>query len=201
MINSLVVTKPLRVCRHCGVEAFTEEDLETFLKSKEHPHGRTTQCKTCFNKYRKHRRDTVDRVYLRHKYADMIQRCYYPKYVSYSLYGGRGITVCDKWLKDPDAFIDWALSSGWRRGLELDRINGDGPYSPDNCRWSTHLEQQHNRRYKTTFPDRGTRICSRCKVEKPLTEFHRDRHNSQGHTYACRACRNKQEREKEATEK
>jgi len=149
------LVESLRICRKCGLEAYTEIDLDLFKKHNDRPYNRDTLCKSCFNKYRINRRATNDRVYLRTKYTSMRQRCYYPPYVSYYLYGGRGITVCDEWLNDPDAFIDWSLSSGWRRGLELDRINVDGPYSPDNCRWSTHFEQQHNRRDNTTFPEKS----------------------------------------------
>lgn len=144
------------------------------------------------NKHRKHKRDTDDRYYLRHKFRNMINRCYRINHTLYYRYGAIGIIVCDEWLNDPNSFVDWALSSGWKRELEIDRIDNSGPYTPDNCKWSTRLEQQRNRRNTVTFPDRGTRICCRCKIEKPLTDFHRDRHSPQGRTYVCKECRNKE---------
>ena len=183
------LVKPLRICRECGLKAHTKEDLELFVKHRSCPHGRATICKSCVNKYKIHRRAINDRAHLKYKHTDMKSRCYYVTHMSYPRYGGRGITVCDEWLDDPEAFVDWAFNNGWKRGLELDRIDNDGPYSPDNCRWSTDLEQQRNRRDTSTFPEKGTRICSRCKVEKPLTEFHRDKASTQGRRYDCKECR------------
>ena len=60
-------------------------------------------------------------------------------------YGGRGIIVCDEWNKF-DAFYKWAIENGYNECLSIDRINPDGNYSPDNCRWSTSSEQSNNKR-------------------------------------------------------
>ena len=72
-------------------------------------------------------------------YYGIRARCYNEKNIAYYRYGGRGITICDEWLKDPPSFFKWALLSGWRKGLEIDRKENDLGYSPDNCQIVTHL--------------------------------------------------------------
>ena len=75
----------------------------------------------------------------------MKQRCENPKRTKYKDYGGRGIKVCDEW-KTAENFIRWALNNGYEKGLQLDRINNDGDYCPNNCRWVTVKENCRNRR-------------------------------------------------------
>ena len=72
-------------------------------------------------------------------------RCQNPNSPIYKHYGGRGITVCEEWLKF-EPFYEWAMSHGYSDDLEIDRINNNGNYEPDNCRWLTHKENCNNRR-------------------------------------------------------
>lgn len=74
----------------------------------------------------------------------MIRRCTNPAPI-YKNWRGRGITVCSEWY-DPWVFIAWAEQAGWRQGLELDRRDNDGNYTPENCRFVTDKEQANNRR-------------------------------------------------------
>ena len=69
-----------------------------------------------------------------------------PKDKQYNDYGGRGITICDEWKNDFKSFYDWAMSNGYSDELSIDRIDNDGNYCPENCRWTTRTIQQRNQR-------------------------------------------------------
>lgn len=77
---------------------------------------------------------------------DMKRRCKDPRDKAYKHYGGRGISVCKEWCLDFKVFYDWSQKNGYKDGLTLDRIDNDGNYTPDNCRWVTQKEQCRNKR-------------------------------------------------------
>ncbi len=74
------------------------------------------------------------------------ERCVNKNHKSYKYYGGRGIELCKEWLDNPKSFIEWGLSNGYKKGLEIDRIDNDKSYSPINCRFITHQRNCINQR-------------------------------------------------------
>ncbi len=76
-------------------------------------------------------------------WANMINRCKNPKCDRWLCYGGRGISVCKRWLKFENFYKDMGVRP---KGLTLDRINNDGNYTPSNCRWATNIQQANNKR-------------------------------------------------------
>ncbi|RYG99961.1 MAG: hypothetical protein EON58_01990 [Alphaproteobacteria bacterium] len=96
---------------------------------------------------------------LSYVYCGMISRCENPSNLTYGFYGGRGIYVCEEWKADRAAFFDWAIQSGYRKGLQLDRIDNSGPYSPKNCRWVTSKENNANKRTNRIIEAFGERKC------------------------------------------
>lgn len=86
-------------------------------------------------------------------------RCSNKKHASYPDYGGRGITVCERWRKFENFYIDMGPRPS--RLHSIDRIDNDGPYAPTNCRWATHVEQNDNRRSTVFFELNGVRLSAR----------------------------------------
>jgi hypothetical protein len=76
----------------------------------------------------------------------MKARCYNKNETAYPDYGGRGITICDEWKNDFASFYCWSLNNNYQSNLTIDRINNNGIYEPNNCRWSTKKEQNRNTR-------------------------------------------------------
>ena len=101
------------------------------------------------------------RIYNIH--AKMISRCYNKKSVSYPNYGGRGIYICDEWMERDASghrigfinFYNWAIKNGYTDDLSIDRIDVDGPYCPENCRWVDPKVQNNNRRNTVFLEYRG----------------------------------------------
>ena len=95
-------------------------------------------------------------------WIDIKRRTLSPKRKAYQDYGGRGITICEEWL-DVQNFYNWAMSNGYSDELSIDRIDNEGNYCPENCRWATQTIQNRNQRikknnksgYKGVYFDKG----------------------------------------------
>ena len=89
----------------------------------------------------------------------MKYRCYNTNCKRYKDYGGRGITVCDEWKYKFINFYNWAEINKYKNYLSIDRINNDGNYNPDNCRWTTAKEQSRNSRRLNLITVNGETRC------------------------------------------
>jgi len=106
--------------------------------------GLTTSCGCWRKNANKTHGLTKSPVY--NSFMMMHERCYNPSEKSYHNYGGRGIKICKEWRNNITAFHKWAMVNGYKKGLQIDRIDNDGNYEPSNCRWVTHRQQCNNKR-------------------------------------------------------
>lgn len=103
-------------------------------------------------------------------------RCLNQNEPAYKKYGGRGITVCEEWKNNFQAFYNWAMESGYQDNLTIDRINNDGNYEPSNCRWTTAKIQANNRRSNRIVEYNGENITLSELSEKTGVPYGRIAH-------------------------
>ena len=115
----------------------------------------------------KHQMHGKRRTRLYRIWANVKTRCLNTHDPHYANWGGRGITICDGWKDDFQAFYDWAMSHGYADDLTIDRIDNDGNYEPSNCRWVTNLEQAANKQ-NTVRITYGGRTMSALQWSKEL---------------------------------
>ena len=130
-------------CGFCGKEFRTQ----TFMVKN----GNTKSC-GCYKKIKvseSAKKHGLSHTRLYTIFAKIKSRAYNPKNKRYNDYGGRGITVCDEWKNDFMSFYNWAMSNGYSDELSIDRIDNDGNYEPNNCRWTTKVIQARNQRIQT----------------------------------------------------
>lgn len=147
----------LVVC-DCSIEF---ELYENNLKS-----GKSTRCKDCSHKvvgekktkHGHHKNGKASPIYK--AWQHFKGRCYVETDSSYSEYGGRGISVCEEWLhpeSGSSSFIKWSIDNGWEPGLEINRVDNNGNYCPENCEWTTKKRNGRNRRVTFFVDYKGSR--------------------------------------------
>lgn len=120
----------------------------TIVMSNNLKAGTTTSC-GCYRREKIRETFTIHGLYNSRIYKTWIsirKRCNNKKAANYHLYGGRGIKVCDEWNDNFNTFYNWCLNHGYKEDLIIDRINNNGDYEPDNCRWVDAITQSNNKR-------------------------------------------------------
>ena len=119
--------------------------------------GRTTSCGCYRHDYLVAKQtihgETDSRLYA--IWCAMKNRCNNPNVKAYPNYGGRGIKICDEWTNSFSSFSEWAYQNGYAEDLSIDRIDNNGNYEPDNCRWVTDAAQASNRRTNRLYTING----------------------------------------------
>ena len=127
-------------CGFCGTEFKARTSSVKF--------GYTKSC-GCYHMRRvseSHKTHGLGSTRLYNTWSKLKNRVLNPKSKDYYNYGGRGITICDEWKNDFKSFYDWAMKNEYSDELSIDRIDNDGNYCPENCRWTTRTIQQRNQR-------------------------------------------------------
>lgn len=86
---------------------------------------------------------------------NMRSRCKNPNTTKYEIYGGKGVRVCKKWDENFVSFYEWSMANGYEKNLTIDRIDSDGDYEPDNCRWVDYKTQNNNLKSNHTLTYKG----------------------------------------------
>lgn len=163
-----VVSRAKNIGCHVAWNCVCECGNHTVVRTYQLKHGLSKSCGCLSIDITKERctihGETKTRLYS--IWRSIKKRCYDPKNPSYKYYGLKGIEMCDEWRNDYMSFRNWALSSGYKDGLTIDRKNNSLGYFPNNCKWSTYLEQENHRsnNHKVTYNGVGLNVSQWCAI-------------------------------------
>jgi hypothetical protein len=133
---------------------------EKWILAQNVKNGRTKSC-GCISTELKVKATTkhgMHKTRIYQTYHDMKDRCLNSNNPRYHRYGGRGIIICERWLSSFENFYEWAVSNGYSDTLTIERVNNDGNYCPENCKWATMEEQLKNRTTRRSAHGRNENV-------------------------------------------
>ena len=145
----------------------------SFVTSSDLRNGRTKSCGCLRGIVSKQKAKThgMSKSKLYCCWTDIKQRCYNENSPAFKQYGGRGIKMCDEWKKSFERFSDWATNNGYSEGLTIERVDVNGNYCPENCKWASPYEQSINRRSNIIISYNGESRCLSEWCKKYRTDY------------------------------
>ena len=171
-LGSIYKTKSSKYRRHCLLVECSECKQHRVVANHHHKTSGSL-CVVCKNKMFKKMatKHNMSKTKIHNMWISMRSRCHNQNTVAYKYYGGRGISVCNEW-DEYSKFLEFAIFNGYKDGLELDRIDNDGNYEPNNCQFITHKNNSRKTRKirsNNTSGYRGVSMTRSRKWESRIT--------------------------------